>query len=104
MPAAFKKTSTCLQKITFHCMQFAKKAAENRKKILEAFAEIPIILAAAHFKQSLYPEDGDLRACVEKLSFTILVSVSGLVGALLPDRHSTAAILRPDEVIMLTAE
>ncbi|KAF5005812.1 hypothetical protein FDECE_7768 [Fusarium decemcellulare] len=49
--------------------RLANTASKNREKILNAFEEIPIIVA-------------------EKLNLTIIMAVSKLVGCLLPEKHA----------------
>ncbi|RSL50985.1 hypothetical protein CEP54_011651 [Fusarium duplospermum] len=66
----------------------AHQARDNREKILDAFGEIPIIVASAKAKLRAFPDNRELRSCNEKLNLEIIVSVSKLVGALLPKKHA----------------
>ncbi|KAK3379140.1 hypothetical protein B0T24DRAFT_646818 [Lasiosphaeria ovina] len=66
----------------------AKTASQNRDTILAAFEEIPAIVASARTKLKLQPDDEVLKACGSRLDVTILVSVSELVGSLLPSKHA----------------
>ncbi|KAI5863767.1 hypothetical protein GGS23DRAFT_565261 [Durotheca rogersii] len=66
----------------------ARNASENREKILNAFEEIPIIVASAKAKLRAFPDNQELKSCNKKLSLEIVVSVSKLVGALLPEKHA----------------
>ncbi|KAL7928542.1 hypothetical protein V8C35DRAFT_285187 [Trichoderma chlorosporum] len=65
-----------------------KHAVENRKKILEAFEEIPIIVASSEAKLATFPEDKRLHINVHALNLQILTTISKLVGFLLPDRQA----------------
>ncbi|EFY96693.1 hypothetical protein MAA_07754 [Metarhizium robertsii ARSEF 23] len=65
----------------------ARDAKEAREKILDTFAEIPIIVASAKAKLRAFPDRQELKSCSEKLNLEIIVSVSKLVGALLPEKH-----------------
>ncbi|KAI0547032.1 hypothetical protein F4679DRAFT_378085 [Xylaria curta] len=66
----------------------AKTASQNRETILAAFEEIPVIVASAQTKLKLDPENESLKACVNNLNLTVLMSVSELVGSLLPEKHA----------------
>ncbi|KAI0451129.1 hypothetical protein F5B21DRAFT_392535 [Xylaria acuta] len=66
----------------------AKTASQNRATILAAFEEIPAIVASAQTKLKLEPKNEALKACGNKLNVAILISVSELVGSLLPERHA----------------
>ncbi|RSL75645.1 hypothetical protein CEP51_010676 [Fusarium floridanum] len=68
----------------------ARQARENREKILDAFGEIPIIVASAKAKLRAFPENRELKLCNEMLNLEIIVSVSKLVDALLPKKHGAA--------------
>ncbi|KAL7623032.1 hypothetical protein AAE478_006711 [Parahypoxylon ruwenzoriense] len=64
----------------------AKTARRSRTEIPEAFEEILIPAASARAKLKAFPYNQDIKACSERLNVTVLISVSELMGSLLPER------------------
>ncbi|KAF4462261.1 hypothetical protein FALBO_10931 [Fusarium albosuccineum] len=58
--------------------RLAHTASKNREKILNAFEEVPIIVASSKAKMKAFPGNQVLQSCSEKLNLAIIVAVSKL--------------------------
>jgi hypothetical protein len=64
--------------------QIAQHREKNRQDILDAFEDIPEIIAMAHSKSKNFPDDKGLRDSIENLKMTLLEAIPNLVDLLRP--------------------
>ena len=67
--------------------QLAQHREKNRQSILDAFEDLPEIIAMAHSKSAIFPDDKNLQESISQLQATLLQAIPNLVGILKPGTY-----------------